>query len=203
MSTGSFCVPTPCEITGNPPGCLFVWCFERNNTVNYNSLYTIGYITRQYVPIFIDGVSTLVQDDLSSWITREVIISTVPYVLTFITLFITLMIVNVISIPIGIVLIISIIALTAASVTWILEDTDDVITSLNNKIRGKLTQNFDENKTEFFELLVEAVVNPDSIACPGGCVSSQNTNIIMNESIPDCHCSENDNTKIIPSDKVV
>ncbi len=170
MSTGLFCVPTPCSLAGNPPGCLYTWCnFLRNRPVSNNSLYNIGYITQQYIPIWVNGIGSILQDDLSSWLTRQVIINTVPYVVTFIALFITLMILDVISVAVGIVLIISLLIITIVCVTWILEDASDSVYQVVNQVENKIIENWETNKSRFFRYLTEAIINPDGLSCPNGC----------------------------------
>jgi ABC-type transport system involved in cytochrome bd biosynthesis fused ATPase/permease subunit len=138
-------------------------------------LYTIGYITQQYVPFWIDGIGTILQDDLSSWLIRQVIISTVPYVVTFIALFIALMMLGVISVSVGIVLIISLLILTFICVTWILEDASDSVYQVETQVRNKISQNWETNKSQFFRYLTDAVINPDGLSCPNGCPIAQET----------------------------
>ena len=165
MSGATCFVPDPCTLLNTPPfACSFKWCVERNRPITYNALYSTGYVVATAVPKMVDGIPTMIQNDLESWLFRIALIQTVPYVATFIVLFIVLMVTKVILFEVGIMLILLIILLTIICILWMLQDSSNVISTLETNISSKLNENWNNNP-QFSTELSDALFNPDSIAC--------------------------------------
>lgn len=164
MSGETCFIPSPCTLLDNPVDCQFAWCAERNCPVTYNALYSTGYLLATTAPKLTDGIPTMIQEDLKSWLFRIALIQTIPYLATFIVLFIALMASGVILVEVGIFLILLIIILTMLAVLWMIQDSSDVVYTLETNIRSKINENW-KNNPDFARKLIYTLFEPDTVAC--------------------------------------
>lgn len=157
-------IPSPCTLLDNPAGCEFAWCFERDCPATYNALYSTGYLLATTAPKLVDGIPTMIQEDLKSWLFRIALIQTIPYLATFIVLFIVLMVTNVILIEVGILLILLIIILTMLAVLWMIQYSSNVVYTVETNIRSKINENWKNNPQLPGQLLL-TLFEPDTVAC--------------------------------------
>lgn len=167
--TDQICVP-------NPPS--FISSDEWNGTsgstglkdeaVIYNSAYSTGYLVSKYIPILLEGVPDIIENDVTligSTIVQSILIFIIPYVIVFLVLIGILMYNKTISISIGILLLILVIVITAICVIWALTDISGSVSNIPTQITIQITNNFNNTKDSFEQILITAITNPDSIAC--------------------------------------
>lgn len=164
MSGETCLVPNPCTLFDSPPGCTLGWCFDRNLPVTYNALYSSGYVVATAAPKLVADIPTMIENDLTSWLFRIALIQTIPYVATFIVLFIALMVTKVILFEVGIMLILLILFLTTICILWMLQDSSNVVYTLEDNIISKINENW-ANNPQLPRQLYDALFNPNSIAC--------------------------------------
>lgn len=183
MSTGSICVPNPCALaglTGTELGiCEASWCGlgpffgEKCQCVSANSLWSLGFIILTGIPTLTNDIPTIVENNVGSWLFRMAVIITLPYVLTFIVLFIVLIANGTISGITGIVLMTLVILLAIIAVAWMVSDTTDTTSSTLAQIRTQFNQNVANNSQAIGQAVLEALRDPDGLACTGACTTGQ------------------------------
>lgn len=148
MSTGTYCVDCPCDFLGvgdNLPECqAFMKLFEEKPRLG--QIYSGLFETAKSMPIILDGVSDMVQSDLSNWLIKLGLGLIIPWFVMFIVLFIVLTRGKVIGIDTCVILITGLIALTILMMFFIYQDSQYVITNLYNQVKNKIDDNWQENK---------------------------------------------------------
>ena len=134
----------------------------------FDTFYTISYTLFDAVPLLINGVGTVVQDELTKLFYRVAIVQALPYLVVFIVMFIVLMRSNVISTAIGIMLIMFIIVMTIIGVAFILFYTEDVVENISTQVMATINTNFINNGPAIQSALFQAWIDPSSAQCPGG-----------------------------------
>lgn len=168
MSTGSFCVPSPCTFIPPNEGCDFEWCIHKCCNVTILSLYSLGYVASQYAPILVAGIPGVLENEAGSWLVRRTIIAAIPYTVTLIVLFIVLMVMGTISIVVGILLIVLLIILVIVCVTWMVHDISSTVSGAFAQVQAQFNQNWAANGSMIATDIQLALRDPHSLECTGG-----------------------------------
>lgn len=174
MGDEPFCVPSPCSLiglTGLELGeCqLSDWCGARKEQpMTLNNIYSAGFVLVDNVPVVFAGTPEIIQNEVSSWYFRTLIIQTIPYVAVFIILFITLMITGVISVWVGLLLIVSLIVLVIVTIFWIRQELSNTVSTISTQLNDQINANWAVHGTAIGEQLNTALsVNVETLACTG------------------------------------
>lgn len=167
MAVPDYCVPQPCTFT--TPPCMFgaqeEWCLLKNRAVTNNTVYSVGYLTGKYFPFVTEGVTTIIENEVTSWFLRFTIVSALPYFITLLLLLIILMITNVVSILIGVLLIIVMIVMAVLAILWVLYDTSNSLVTIRNDVEHQINSNWSKYGNSISRNIGDVIVFPCGSQC--------------------------------------
>ena len=106
-----------------------------------NQIYAMGYALYEQYPLLTTNLSSIAQNEFSSWFGHYTSIATIPYLVVFTILIIALMINRTLSLMVGVLLLILLYIGTAAVIVFLIQDASDVVSNIYDDLQNQVYQN--------------------------------------------------------------